>query len=121
MMNAPDVPRSNFFAMTFLDVNRAKSLYASHMSLPVDKIKDEDVIIWGNHSNTMVVDFRAAEAAEKAGDLTALKQRIQKRGAEIIKARGFSSAASAANAILDNMKAIITPGKFFSAGVVSDG
>ena len=118
--HAPDVPPENWFALTQLDVNRAKSLYAaaSNGAFKVNDIKDEDVIIWGNHSNTMVVDYRMEN---NAIDLSDVKARVQTRGSEIIKARGASSAASAANAILDMLKNLITPNKFFSAGVISDG
>jgi len=116
---APEVDDGNWYAMTTLDVNRAKSLYAKEAGIPVDTIGDEEVVIWGNHSSTMVVDYRSGIG--DIANLAAIKQRVQNRGGEIIKARGGSSVASAANAILDTIRNILTVGKFFSAGVVSDG
>ena len=89
--------------------------------------------IWGNHSATQYPDFYNAKidgkpAAEVIGDEAWLKsefiETVQKRGAAVIQARGASSAASAANGIIDNLKAIVTPtaaGAFFSAAVCSDG
>jgi len=89
--------------------------------------------IWGNHSATQFPDFFHAEidgqpAADVIGDENWLKsefiETVQKRGAAVIAARGASSAASAANAIIDSLKSIATPtpaGESFSAAVCSDG
>ena len=89
--------------------------------------------IWGNHSATQYPDFYNARInGSPAADVIADEQwlqnefitTVQKRGAAIIEARGASSAASAANGIIDNMKAIATPtapGQTFSAAVCSDG
>lgn len=125
------IPRKNFFAMTMLDQNRAASQIAKKAGVHAKEISN--IAIWGNHSTTQYPDFYNAtingkpvikiiedEAWLKNDFLTT----VQKRGAEIIKARGASSAASAANAIVDTVRLITTPtpkGKFFSLGVCSDG
>lgn len=131
MRNAPDVPRDRWYAMTRLDQNRAITQLAQKSSRPVSAVKN--VNIWGNHSSTQFPDFFHATidgqpAAEVIGDdewlKTAFIEAVQKRGAAIIQARGASSAASAANAIIDNVRSIITPtpqGESFSAAVCSDG
>ena len=112
IMHCPRIPPSNFYAMTMLDVNRAKGM----MRNKVRKVGNEDVVIWGNHSSTMVVDYRGEGGVEEN-----FKKIVQNRGASVIKARGSSSAASAANAIVDTMNAIVTPNTRFCAGVASDG
>ncbi len=121
----------NFFAMTMLDQNRAVAQLAIKAETGFDKVKN--VAIWGNHSATQFPDFYHAEILGKPvedviKDAAWLKgafiETVQKRGAEIIKARGLSSAASAANAVIDTVKSLRTPtpeGEFFSAAVVSDG
>lgn len=130
MTNAPRIPRQNFHAMTRLDQNRAASLLARKANVALDKVSG--VTIWGNHSATQVPDYVNAEIdgrpvstviQDKAwleGDFIST---VQQRGAAIIKARGKSSAASAANAIIDDVKAIFSPtpkGEVFSSAVVSD-
>lgn len=126
-----NIPARNFFAMTMLDENRAVSQLAQKAGVPVHEVKN--VAIWGNHSTTQFPDFDHAAiggrpATEVIGDEEWLKGAfldvVQKRGAAVIKARGSSSAASAANAVIDTVRSLITPtppGEFFSAAVCSDG
>lgn len=131
MSNAPDVPRDRWYAMTRLDQNRAVTQLAQKSGQPVEAI--QNMTIWGNHSATQYPDFYNAKingspAAGVIGDENWLQNdfisRVQKRGAEVINARGASSAASAANAALDNIQDILNPtatGQTFSAAVCSDG
>lgn len=107
MHNAPDVPRDRFYAMTMLDELRARSQLAIKAGVPVSEVSQ--MIIWGNHSATQYPDFYHAKingkpATEVITDINWLKNDfipiIQKRGAAVIKQRGASSAASAANAAL---------------------
>ncbi len=131
MHHAPDVPRDRWYAMTRLDENRAVSQLAKKAGKPVAAVKN--VGIWGNHSATQYPDFYHASidgkpATQVIGDENWLKtsfiETVQKRGAAVIKARGASSAASAANAALDTLRAVSTPtpkGESFSAAVCSDG
>lgn len=131
MNNAPNVPNDRWYAMTMLDQNRAVSQLAQKSGKAVSAISN--MTIWGNHSATQYPDFYNAKidgkaAAEVIGDEAWLQgdfiSTVQKRGAAIIQARGASSAASAANAIIDNVKAIANPtaaGASFSAAVCSDG
>jgi malate dehydrogenase len=131
MNNAPNVPQDRWYAMTMLDQNRAVSQLAKKSGRPVSSVTN--MTIWGNHSATQYPDFYNARidgkpAAEVINDENWLKNdfitTVQKRGAAVIEARGASSAASAANAILDNVKAIHFPtaaGASFSAAVCSDG
>ena len=131
MNSAPDVPRDRWFAMTMLDQNRAKTQLAQRSGQPVAGVKN--VAIWGNHSATQFPDFYHATidgrpAPEVVGDEAWLQgeflSTVQKRGAAVIKARGASSAASAANGAIDSLKAIMNPtaaGDCFSAAVCSDG
>jgi malate dehydrogenase len=121
----------NFFAMTMLDQNRAVAQLALKAVVGPDAISN--VAIWGNHSATQFPDFfhariqgKPAEAiiTDEAWLRGVFIETVQKRGAEIIKARGASSAASAANAVIDTVRAIMTPtapGAFFSVAMVSDG
>ncbi|MFN5298911.1 MAG: malate dehydrogenase [Planctomycetaceae bacterium] len=131
MHNAPGVPSDRFYAMTRLDENRAVSLLARKSGQPVSAVSN--LAIWGNHSATQYPDFYQAKIGGKPvtqviGDQAWLQSEflttVQQRGAAVIKARGASSAASAANAIVDNLKSIHTPtpsGQWFSAAVCSDG
>lgn len=131
MNNAKDIPRDRWYAMTMLDQNRATSQLANKAGVAVADV--QNMTIWGNHSATQYPDFYNAKIGGKAvtdvisdsdwlqGDFITT---VQKRGAAIIEARGASSAASAANAIIDNVKAIANPtatGQTFSAAVCSDG
>jgi len=131
MNNAPEVPRNRFFAMTRLDENRAKSQLAKRAA--VDLTAVTNVTIWGNHSSTQFPDFYNAKingqpATQAITDEAWLKgefiSSVQQRGAAIIKARGASSAASAANAVVDTVRSIIepTPARdWHSLSLCSDG
>jgi len=126
-----NIPAKNFFAMTMLDENRALTQLAQKAGVAVDQVKN--VGIWGNHSATQYPDFYNATISgrpvtdvikDEAWLKGAFIETVQKRGAAIIKARGLSSAASAANAVIDTVRNIVTPtpaGEFFSAAVSSDG
>ena len=130
-VSAPDISPRNFFAMTMLDQNRACAQLARKAGAKIEEVKN--VAIWGNHSATQFPDFYHATIAGKPvaqciSDEQWLKttfiEIVQKRGAEVIKARGLSSAGSAANAVVDTIKRLITPtpaGEFFSVAVTSDG
>jgi malate dehydrogenase len=116
MNNGKEVPADRWFAMTRLDENRAKTQLAQKAGVPVTEVSK--MTIWGNHSATQYPDFYNARitgkpADEVIGDESWLKDtfipKVQKRGAEIIQARGASSAASAANAVVDSVKSIIEP------------
>lgn len=131
MSHAPDVPRNRWFAMTRLDQNRAVAQLAHKAARPIASVSN--VAIWGNHSATQFPDFANAKidgrpATDVITDHGWLKSEfistVQQRGAAVIKARGASSAASAANACLDTVKSIITPtasGSCASIAVYSDG
>jgi malate dehydrogenase len=131
MSNAPDVPRERFTSMMRLDHNRAIAQVANKLGAPVSEVTN--VSIWGNHSTTQYPDVVHAkvrgESAWDAIDDEAwitdeFIPRVQKRGAEIIEARGASSAASAANAAIDHVRDWVsgTPdGDWVSMGVASDG
>lgn len=131
MENAPDLPKGNFHAMTRLDQNRAAYQLAAKAHIPVEDVTH--VTVWGNHSSTMVPDFvnakiRGKPVTEVIKDTSWLETTfvttIQKRGAAVIAARGKSSAASAANAALDAMRAICFPtpkGGWYSSAIYSKG
>src|ERR1700761_8895577 len=129
--NAPGVPKERFFAMTALDENRAKSQLAKKAGVDVTAVSN--LAIWGNHSATMYPDFFNAKISGQPVS-NAIKDEawlkgdfittVQQRGAAIIKARGLSSAASAANAAVDTVRKLVTPtapGDWFSVAVHSDG
>ena len=130
MKSAPDIAPTQFTAMTRLDHNRAKAQLAAKTGAAVSDIKK--VTIWGNHSTTQYPDLSQATVAGKPA-LEAIPRtwyesdyipRVAKRGAEIIEARGASSAASAANAALEHMRDWVlgTPaGDWVSMGIASDG
>ena len=129
--NAPEVPAERWFSMTRLDENRAKSQLASRAGVAVSEVTN--MAIWGNHSSTQFPDFENARiggkpAPEVIGDEAWLQgdflTTVQKRGAAIIDARGASSAASAANAVVDSVVSIRTAtaeGDWVSLAVVSSG
>src|SRR3954468_1801135 len=131
MNNAPEVPPDRFFAMTRLDENRAKSQLAKKAGVDVTAVTN--VAIWGNHSATQYPDFTHAKingqpATSVIPDNAWLQgefiSSVQQRGAAIIKARGASSAASAANAVVDSVASIVSstkPGDWHSVCVCSDG
>jgi malate dehydrogenase len=131
MNNAEGMDPTNFTAMTRLDHNRAISQLADRLDLPVTSIRR--MTIWGNHSTTQYPDLVHCEVEGKsAWELVNDRDwidadyipKVAKRGAEIITARGASSAASAANAAIDHMRDWVngTPeGDWVSMGVPSDG
>src|SRR5204862_7422362 len=108
--NAPDIPKERFTAMTRLDENRAVAQVAKKLGVGVSDVND--LVVWGNHSPTMFPDlFNAKVNGQRAVDQVDMDwyeneyiPRVGKRGAEIIEARGASSAASAANAAIDHMR-----------------
>lgn len=123
--SAPRVPSDRWFAMTMLDENRARTQLASKAGTLVDEVRN--LAIWGNHSSTQFPDVYHATiggrpAAEVIDDAEWIRGEflttVQQRGAEIIKARGQSSAASAANAVVDTVRNITQPtGEQFSAAI----
>jgi malate dehydrogenase len=131
MHNAPNIDPRQFTAMTRLDHNRAVSQLAQKVGRPVSAIKK--MTIWGNHSTTQYPDlFHAEVDGKNAAQLINDQQWIEdtyiptvaKRGAAVIKARGSSSAASAANAALEHVRSWVqgTPaGDWVSMAVPSDG
>jgi malate dehydrogenase len=128
--NAKSVPDERWSALTRLDHNRARSLLAAKAGARVKDVKK--LAIWGNHSTTLFPDFTNAEVKGKPAtevvDRAWLENEfipaVQQRGAAVIAARGASSAFSAAQAIVDHVRSLVTPtpqGDCFSAAVVSDG
>jgi malate dehydrogenase len=133
MNNAKGIPSNRWFAMTKLDENRAKTQLAIKAGVNVGEVTN--LAIWGNHSATQYPDFFHAKISEKPvtevitdhewlkGDFIST---VQKRGASIISARGASSAASAANAVVDTVRKItnvkpVQQGDWFSVALCSDG
>ena len=110
LSNAPDIPSERFTAMTRLDQNRAVAQLADKLGVGVEDV--QDLVVWGNHSPTMFPDlFNAKVNGERAVDQVDMDwyeneyiPRVGKRGAEVIEARGASSAASAANAAIDHVR-----------------
>jgi len=131
MNNAKSIPSDRWFAMTMLDQNRAVTQLA--LKAGVDTTTVSNLAIWGNHSSTMYPDFYNAKiggkpTTEVIKDESWFKDTfiptVQQRGAAIIKARGSSSAASAANAVVDTVRNLTNPtptGTCFSVAVCSDG
>ncbi|PYI72215.1 MAG: malate dehydrogenase [Verrucomicrobia bacterium] len=131
MNNAKEIPRDRWFAMTRLDENRARAQLAHKAAVSIRSVTN--MTIWGNHSSTQYPDFYNARigsrpANEVIGDEKWLKEdfiaTVQQRGAAVIKARGLSSAGSAANAIIDTVGFLTndTPGgDWHSVAVCSDG
>jgi malate dehydrogenase len=122
------LPKDRFTAMVRLDENRGRALLAKKAGVVIDEVSD--LFIYGNHSPTMFADFTHAKiggkpAAEVIGDEAWLKNEylpaVGKRGAAIIEARGQSSAASAANALVDHVRDLTTVGKVHSVAVASEG
>ncbi len=115
MSHAPEIPSERWFSMTRLDANRACSRLAMAAEVPVDVVTN--MAIWGNHSSTLFPDFTHARIGGKLATEVLDRQwlegpfvtEIQERGSAIIKARGASSAASAANAIIGTVKSIVNP------------
>jgi malate dehydrogenase len=131
MNNAKEIPPDRWFAMTRLDENRARAQLAHKAGIEVSAVTN--MTIWGNHSATQYPDFYNAKidqrpANEVIGDEKWLKEEfiatVQQRGAAVIKARGLSSAGSAANAIVDTVRSLTndTPADdWHSVAVCSDG
>ena len=129
--NAKGVPADRFFAMTALDENRAKTQLAKKAGVGVTAVSN--LAIWGNHSATMYPDFFNAKingrlVPDVIGHREWLEKdfiaTVQQRGAAIIKARGLSSAASAANAVVDTVRRLTAPtkpGDWFSVATCSTG
>jgi malate dehydrogenase len=131
MNNAPELPRDRFFAMTRLDENRAKSQLARKAGVDVTAVAN--LAIWGNHSDTQYPDFYNARIGGKPV-LEVIKDEawlqgefittVSQRGGAVIKARGASSAASAANAAIDTVVSLTNPtsgGDWHSVALCSDG
>jgi malate dehydrogenase len=131
MHSAKGVPRERFSAMTRLDQNRAQAQLASKAGVSTTAVAN--TLIWGNHSSTQVPDFFLTTIQGKPAH-TVISDRawlegefinnVQQRGAAIIKARGSSSAASAANALIDHVRDLRQPtpkGEWRSVCVASDG
>ena len=131
MNNAKKIPRHRWFAMTRLDENRARAQLAHKAAVEITRVTN--MTIWGNHSSTQYPDFYNAKIDDRAaneviGDEKWLKEdfiaAVQQRGAAIIKARGLSSAGSAANAVVDTVRFLIndTPrDDWHSVATCSDG
>jgi malate dehydrogenase len=131
MNNAPKIPKDRFFAMTTLDELRARAQLARKSGADISEISQ--MAIWGNHSTTQFPDFahariRGRAADEVLGDRAWLENdflsTVQNRGAEVIKTRGASSAASAANAAVvgvHNLTHDTPQGEYYSVGRCSHG
>jgi len=131
MNNAPEIPQDRWFAMTRLDENRAKTQLARKAGTDVSNV--DRLAIWGNHSPTMYPDFTNARIegrsvtqviSHRAWLENEFLQTVGQRGAAVIKARGASSAGSAANAIVDSVVSLNTPSTgddWHSVAVCSDG
>jgi malate dehydrogenase len=127
--NAPDLDPGQFTAMTRLDHNRAIAQLAEKTGKHSTDV--DGIIIWGNHSATQYPDINhaqvagtaASELVDQAWLTSEFIPNVQQRGAAIIKARGSSSAASAANAAIEHIHdwALGSAGKIVSMGIVSDG
>jgi malate dehydrogenase len=127
--NAPRIPRDRWFAMTMLDESRGRAQLAKRAGVEVEEVRD--LAIWGNHSSTQFPDaYHATIGGRPApgviGDEAWLQNEfittVQQRGAAIIAARGQSSAASAANAVIDTVRNITQPtGQIFSSAIPAPG
>jgi len=131
MHHAPRLKKERFFAMMCLDENRAKAMLAAKAHVNVSEVTQ--MAVWGNHSSTQVPDFSHAKIQGKPA-LDVISDRkwceevfipsVQKRGAAVIAARGKSSAASAANAVIGSIRSLLVPtpkGNWFSVGLLSNG
>lgn len=125
---APKLNKNHFYGMMMLDELRARAQVASKVDTQVENVKN--MIVWGNHSATQFPDYTHAtvdgkpvtELCEETWLKDTFLPKNQKRGAEVIAARGASSAASAANAALETMKRVLYPdGQPFSLGIHSNG
>lgn len=147
MHHAPKIPKNHFFAMTRLDENRARAMLARKASVAtvehgfINEMRNHEIsvdavthmTIWGNHSSTQVPDFLNARILGKPA-LDVIKDRpwcerdfmsaVQKRGAQVISARGKSSAASAAHAVIGSIHSLLFPtkeGEWHSFAMFSEG
>jgi malate dehydrogenase len=130
MNHAPNIPRQNFHAMMRLDQNRAIAQLAKKAKVEVKDVTQ--VTIWGNHSTTQIPDFTNARIKDRPVEEVIPERSwlqeeffdtVQKRGAQIIKARGKSSAASAANGLVDAVQSLYTPtplNDWFTSAVCTD-
>ena len=125
---AKRLTKDRFTAMVRLDENRGRALLARKAGVAVTEVSD--LFIYGNHSPTMFADFTHATIGGKAAASVINDEAwlqadylptVGKRGAAIIEARGLSSAASAANALVDHVRDLVTPGAIHSVGVESQG
>lgn len=125
---AKRLPKDRFTAMVRLDENRGRAKLAQKAGVDIDQVSD--LFIYGNHSPTMFADFTHAKIGGKPvreviGDEAWLESEflpaVGKRGAVVIEARGQSSAASAANALVDHVRDLTTPGRVHSVAVESQG
>jgi len=140
IQNSPNIPKQNFSCLTRLDMNRAKYQLAARLSVSSNDLRN--VIIWGNHSNTLYPDYAHAEhvTGNRATPVTKVPNGdkltqewtettfipvVQQRGAKVIEQRGFGSAMSAAWAVGDHLRSwLVTgtqPGEHVSMGIVSNG
>lgn len=131
MNNAKEIPRDRWFAMTRLDENRARAQLAHKAGVEITRVTN--MTIWGNHSSTQYPDFYNAKIDNKPANEIISDEKwlredfiaaVQQRGAAIIKARGLSSAASAANAVVDTVLFLTnnTPkDDWHSVAICSDG
>lgn len=129
--SASEIPKNRWFSMMRLDQNRAKTQLAQKANVDISEISN--LAVWGNHSPSMFPDFTNAKIGGKPITSvikdhewlkTTFLQTVQQRGGEVIKKRGASSAASAANAVVDTVRSLVTPtakGDCHSVAVVSDG
>ena len=125
---AKRLPADRFTAMVRLDQNRAQTQLARKAGVPLSQVRD--IFIYGNHSPTMFPSFAHATISgrpttsvitDSAWLQGAFCETVGKRGAAIIAARGASSAASAANALVDHVRSLMTPGTVHSIAVKSNG
>jgi malate dehydrogenase len=125
---AKRLPPERFTAMVRLDQNRAQTQLAKKAGVDLTAVKD--IFIYGNHSPTMfpafahaMIDGKPATSVitDTAWLQTAFCETVGKRGAAVIAARGLSSAASAANALVDHVRSLVTPGAIHSIAVKSNG
>lgn len=128
MHHAPDIPQDRFFAMTLLDEHRARAQLAEKAKVSVNDVTE--LFIWGNHSSTLYPDFDHARICGKLASLVITDEHyiqhefitnVQQRGAQVIKKRGASSAASAAHAVIETVKHLYRNGSTFSVASCSQG
>jgi malate dehydrogenase len=129
--NAREISRDRWFAMTRLDENRARAQLAHKAAVQITRVTN--MTIWGNHSSTQYPDFYNAKIDNRPAHEVIIDEKwlqgefistVQQRGAVIIKARGLSSAGSAANAVVDTVRFLTndTPANdWHSVAVCSDG